>query len=59
MAAIPDPMIPNKPGAEDIEAMMNRHWYLEMLYERDGRDKDDHPDHGCYTGLIAKYGYVS
>ena len=28
---------------------------LERLYYIDGRDKKDHPQHGIYTGLSAKY----
>ena len=59
MTTIPDPLIPNKPAAEDTEAMHNRHLYLEMLYDRDGRHDPSHPDRGTFTGLIKKYGYVS
>ena len=54
MTTIPDPLIPNKPAAEDIEAMHNRHLYLEMLYDRDGRDNPDHPRCHSYTGLYLK-----
>tara|TARA_R100001163_G_scaffold40536_1_gene30756 strand:+ start:266 stop:445 length:180 start_codon:yes stop_codon:yes gene_type:complete len=51
----PDPMIPAKPGAEDVEAMANRQAWLEELYMYDGRDKRDHPMHGLFTGLAKKY----
>ena len=51
----PDPMIPCKPGAEDVEAMGNRVAWLNCLYLHDGRDKRDHKLHGKYTGLAAKY----
>ena len=42
-------------GAEDTKAMNARVERLEELYIRDGRDKKDHPWHGCYTGLALKY----
>ena len=51
----PDPMIPCKPGAEDIEAMANRQAWLNELYVFDRRDDPDHPMHGLYTGLARKY----
>ncbi len=51
----PDPMIPNKPGAEDVEAMSNRVKWLNCLFLHDGRDKPDHKMHGKYTGLAQKY----
>lgn len=51
----PDPMIPCKPGAEDVEAMANRVLWLDQLYVLDGRDKRDHEFHGVYTGLAIKY----
>ena len=51
----PDPMIPCKPGAEDIEAMANRVLWLDHLYVRDGRDDPGHEFHGLYTGLAIKY----
>lgn len=51
----PDPMIPNKPGAEDVEAMSNRVKWLNELYVYDGRDKSDHKMYGVYTGLAQKY----
>lgn len=51
----PDPMMPNKPGAEDIEAMANRQKWIEELYEFDRRDDPLHPMHGLYTGLHQKY----
>ena len=51
----PDPMIPSKPGAEDIEAMANRQKWLDELYAFDRRDDPDHPMHGLYTGLNLKY----
>ena len=51
----PDPLIPCKPGAEDISAMQNRVHWLTMLYHLEGRDKPDHPKHGVYTGLHAQH----
>ena len=51
----PDPMIPCKPGAEDIQAMSNRQAWLEELYFMDGRDQLSHPQHGLFTGLAQKY----
>ena len=51
----PDPMIPCKPGAGDIEAMSNRVLWLDHLYVRDGRDDPSHEFHGVYTGLNIKY----
>jgi hypothetical protein len=51
----PDPMIPCKPGAEDIEAMANRVLWLDHLYLRDGRDDPGDEFHGLYTGLAIKY----
>lgn len=48
-------MIPNKPGAEDIEAMSNRVKWLNELYAFDRRDDPDHPMRGLYTGLAKKY----
>tara|TARA_R100000329_G_scaffold150487_1_gene143549 strand:+ start:5115 stop:5300 length:186 start_codon:yes stop_codon:yes gene_type:complete len=51
----PDPMIPCKPGAEDVEAMANRQAWLNELYVYDRRDDPDHPMHGLFTGLAKKY----
>ena len=51
----PDPMIPSKPGAEDVEAMANRQAWLNELYAFDRRDSPDHPKHGLFTGLAEKY----
>jgi len=51
----PDPMIPAKPGAQDVEAMTNRVIWLEALYLRDNRDDPGHEFHGLYTGLAIKY----
>jgi hypothetical protein len=51
----PDPMIPCKPGAQDVEANANRVKWLDALYLHDGRDKPDHEFHGVYTGLALKY----
>ena len=51
----PDPLIPCKPGAEDVEAMTNRQKWLNELYLYDGRDKRDHKMHGLFTGLAQKY----
>jgi hypothetical protein len=52
---LPDPMIPCKPGAEDIEAMANRQVWIAHLYELDGRHDPNHAMHGYYTGLHLKY----
>jgi len=51
----PDPMMPCKPGACDIEAMTNRQKWLDELYLFDKRDDPYHPMHGLYTGLYIKY----
>ena len=51
----PDPLIPNLPGAQDVEAMRNRIKWLDALYDLDGRDNPDHPQHGLYTGLHQRY----
>ncbi len=50
-------MIPNKPGAQDQEAMRNRVKYLQHLYVLDDRDNPDHPLRGTFTGLAIKYGH--
>ena len=55
----PDPMIPNKPGAEDVEAMAARTLWLEELFYLDGRDQVSHPQHGLFTGLASKYQNLS
>lgn len=51
----PDPLIPSKPGAEDISVMKARTLWLEELYFLDGRDLKLHPKHGLFTGLSNKY----
>lgn len=51
----PDPLIPSKPGAEDIEVMKARTLWLEELFFLDGRDLKSHPMHGLFTGLSYKY----
>tara|TARA_R100001163_G_C5066114_1_gene204358 strand:+ start:412 stop:591 length:180 start_codon:yes stop_codon:yes gene_type:complete len=51
----PDPMIPSKTGASDVEAMRNRQKWIDSLYLFDKRDDPDHPMHGLYTGLHQKY----
>ena len=51
----PDPLIPNKPGAADVEAMANRVSWLNELYIFDRRDDPVHPMHGLFTGLAKKY----
>ena len=51
----PDPMIPCKPGAEDVVAMRNRVRWIEALYMHDGRESPDHPMPGLSTGLHIKY----
>ena len=51
----PDPMIPCKPGAEDVVAMRNRTAWLEELFFLDGRDRSDHPKCGLFTGLAEQY----
>ena len=47
----PDPMIPCKPGAQDVQAMAARTLWLEELFFLDGRDQISHPMHGLFTGL--------
>ena len=51
----PDPMIPCKPGAEDLTAMQNRVTWLEMLFMLEGRDNPHHPQCGLFTGLHKKH----
>jgi hypothetical protein len=51
----PDPMIPCKPGAEDLQAMNNRNTWMTMLFMLEGRDNPDHPQCGLYTGLHKKH----
>ena len=55
----PDPMIPCKPGAEDVAAEHNKAAWLEELYFLDGRDQADHPQRGLFTGLSEKYQNLS
>ena len=55
VTARPDPMIPCKPGAEDLVAMNNRNTWMTMLYMLEGRDNPDHPQRGLYTGLHKKH----
>lgn len=55
----PDPMIPCKPGAQDIQAMNNRIKWLEALYVHDDRDNPEHPFRHTYTGLFQQYSNVS
>ena len=47
-------MIPNKPGAEDVEAMSNRQKWLEELYFYDGRDKRDHEKLTVFSRVLLK-----
>ena len=42
---------PNRPGAEDIEAMNNRVAALELLYHATHRDDPSSTARGLYTGL--------
>ena len=42
---------PNRPGAEDIEAMNNRVAALELLYHATHRDDANSTARGLYTGL--------
>ena len=51
----PDPLMPNLPGAQDVEAMHNRTVWLDQLYVIDGREDPDHPFHRLYTGLHQRY----
>tara|TARA_Y100000004_G_scaffold190709_1_gene248251 strand:- start:278 stop:466 length:189 start_codon:yes stop_codon:yes gene_type:complete len=51
----PDPMIPCKPGAEDITCQNNRQKWMEELFFLDGRDQISHPMRGLFTGLANKY----
>ena len=54
----PDPMIPGKPGAEDVPVMRSRSAWIEALYKYEGRDGKDHPMHGLYTGLAKKHSHT-
>ena len=54
----PEPMVPIKPGAEDIAAMNDRVKRLNFLYEQDGRSNPDHKLHGLYVGLHSQYSWV-
>lgn len=47
--------MPRLYGAQDVEVMENRSHLLDALYEMDGRDKKEHPQHGLYTGLFNQY----
>ncbi len=47
-----------------MDVVMDRAWREENVrrvkqmskwYYEDGRDKPEHPQHGLYTGLAAKY----
>jgi hypothetical protein len=40
---------------EDTEYCLAVQARMERLYKIDGRDNRDHPQHGIYTGLAAKY----
>ena len=51
----PDPLIPCKPGAEDVQAMRNRITWINELFLLDGRDQADHPMRALYTGLSETY----
>jgi hypothetical protein len=42
---------PNRPGAEDVEAMDNRVKALELLYHATHRDDPSSTARGLYTGL--------
>ena len=55
VASRPEPMIPCKPGAEDLVAIHNRNTWMTMLYMLEGRDKPDHPKRGLYTGLHKRH----
>jgi hypothetical protein len=54
----PDPMIPGKPGAEDVPVMRNKQAWIEALYKYEGRDDKGHPMHGLYTGLMKKHSHT-
>jgi len=54
----PDPMIPCKPGACDVECERNKAAWMEALYFLDGRDLLSHPQRGLFTGLAAKYANI-
>jgi len=54
----PDPMIPGKPGAEDVPVMRSRSAWIEALYRYEGRDDKNHPMHGLYTGLAKKHSHT-
>lgn len=50
-----DALIPPE-STPDYE--VNRSRFLEYLYQLDGRDNPDHPDHALYTGLAQEYRIV-
>ena len=53
--ALPEFLVPKKPGAEDTEVMDLRIDYLDDLYRKDGRDDKNHPHHATYTGLLLQF----
>lgn len=55
----PDPLLPRKAGAQDLEAMENRVKWMDALFYLDGRDLRSHPMHGMFTGLAAKYNHLT
>ena len=46
---------PEKPGAQDQEAMRNRLILLDWLYRLDGRHDPKHPHHATFTGLYQEF----
>ena len=50
---LPAHLQPTKPGAEDVACMQARVDFMQYLYEKDGRDSPDHPQHGHFTGLLT------
>jgi hypothetical protein len=42
---------PRLPGAQDVEAMMNRSIRMQALHQLTRRDNPGHPFHGRFTGL--------
>ena len=53
-----NPLTPKLPGAEDVHIMQSRVAWLNFLYDLDGRNSTDHPEHGLFTGLHQKYAGV-
>lgn len=49
--ACASPLLPSPRSPEGLVIDRNRATLLDALYLQDGRDQEDHPQHGFYTGL--------